>query len=230
MPAGNLTISLEVEGDRGGKARDEVTVIIRSETNPDEQILEFEDPNFLEALLVVKEIEIYNHPSGFTTVKQDVDENRDGQISIGEAKKVKALILYNQETDRGYNITSMPEIKYFTSLTHLRCDGNLLTALDVSECSALMNFDCSNNQLTSINISGLKSLQYLTCGHNDLETIDASGCTGLVSVTCYDNQLAKLDFSESLALELLYCSENQLTSLDLSGYSALTHLDCVTIP
>lgn len=73
----------------------------------------------MEALLVVKEIELYDpETDDYTFVTIDVDKNKDGQISVNEAKEVKGLDLHGENPEDSYNITDMSEIKYFTSLTH----------------------------------------------------------------------------------------------------------------
>ena len=164
----------------------------------EDNIIQFEDSHFLHALLSVQEIEIYDGDD-WINYMVDVDTNRDGQISVNEAKIVRGLDLFN------FNVQSMPEIKYFTSLTYLYCTHNQLTSLDVSNNTALAYLECDNNQLTSIDISSNTALQTLDCD---------------------DNQLASLDLSNNTALEYLFCSHNQLTSLDLSNNTVLTHLEC----
>lgn len=99
-----------------------------------DDIIQFEDPNFLKALLTVQEITIY-HTDYEESYTVDVDENKDGQISVNEAQKVRGLNLWHN--GESFNVSSMPEIKYFTSLEYLNCEQNQLTSLDLSNNTAL---------------------------------------------------------------------------------------------
>lgn len=119
-----------------------------------DDIIPFKDENFLKALLTVQEIEIYDdEPGDYVSYIVDVDENKDGQISVNEAKDVKGLLLNDSETFQPFNVTDIAEIKYFTALTYLSCERNLLTTLDVSGCQALVEFFCEDNPLSTLTIS-----------------------------------------------------------------------------
>ena len=203
-----------------------------------DDIIEFKDPHFLKALLTVQETDIH--------YMQDVDANKDGKISVNEARKVKGLMLYDRETDKSFNIKEMPEIKYFTALEYLDCYDNLLTALDVSNntmltilyCdnqlttldvsnnTMLIRLYCSENQLTTLDVSNNTMLEYLSCNKNQLTALDVSNNTMLTRLHCNNNQLTALDVSNNTMLKELYCENNQLTSIDLSKSTALTHLYC----
>ena len=111
----------------------------------------------LKALLCVQEIEIYDPDSpdadsdGYAPYIFDVDENKDGQISVNEATKVRGMYLrHNEAGDESFNVSSIPEIKYFTALTSLNCEYNQLTTLDLSNNTALTELSCENNPLTKL--------------------------------------------------------------------------------
>ena len=197
-----------------------------------DDIIQFKDPNFLKALLYVQEINIYDPDNfaadydGYVQYTVDVDRNRDGQISVNEAQDVIALGLYNYEEDESFNILSMPEIKYFTSLEYLSCYENQLTSLDVSNNTALEYLDCYGNQLTSLDVSNNTALTDLSCDGNKLTSLDVSKNTALTDLNCDFNELTSLDVSNNTALTSLDCEENQLTSLDVSKNTALTDLYC----
>ena len=179
-------------------------------------IIVFKDQNFLNALLKVMEIEVYDPSLGNDVVAtMDIDKNKDGQISLDEAKGTKALNLYDEETDYG-NITDISEIKYFTSLTDLRCYYNRLTSLDVSENTDLLVLACYDNQLTSLDISKNTKLISLGCDTNNLTSLDISHNIALTDLTCFDNQLTSLDVSNNTALEFLDCGNNPLKTLTIS--------------
>ena len=186
-----------------------------------DNIIQFEDPNFLKALLCVQEIMMYDYEiDDFIMYLVDVDKNKDSQISVNEAKLVRGLDLFN------FNVQSMPEIKYFTSLTSLNCDDNQLTSLDVSQNTALMELYCDSNQLASLDVSQNTALRDLDCKNNKLTALDVSKNTALTQLFCSDNQLATLNVSKNTALITLWCGNNQLTSLDVSNNTALWELRC----
>ena len=196
-----------------------------------DDIIQFEDAHFLHALLTVQEIDMYDSErDDYIMYLVDVDTNRDSQISVNEAKRVRGLHLTNYETDESFNVLSMPEIKYFTALEYLDCWGNQLTSLDVSNNTALEYLDCGDNQLTSLDVSKNAALEYLDCDGNQLTSLDVSKNPALEYLYCDGNQLTSLDVSKNAALEYLYCGDNQLTSLDLSNNTALTTLNCAKNP
>ena len=179
-------------------------------------IIIFKDQNFLDALLKVLEIEVFDPSIGDDIVAtMDIDKNKDGQISLDEAKETKALNLYDGETEYG-NIVDMSEIKYFTSLVDLRCYYNRITSLDVSENIDLLILACYDNQLTSLNVSKNTKLISLGCDTNNLTSLDISHNIALTDLTCFDNQLTSLDVSNNTALEFLDCSNNPLQILTIS--------------
>ena len=125
----------------------------------------------------------------------------------------------------GNQLTSL-NLSGCTALTELNCKDNRLTSLDVSGCNALTKLWCSRNQLTSLDLSGCTALTTLECNSNQLTSLNLSGCTALTKLICDYNQLTSLDVSSCTALTTLFCEGNQLTSLDISGCTALTTLYC----
>ena len=170
---------------------------------PDE-VLEFEDDNFLQALLNI-----------------GIDRNGDGKILKSEASTQKSIFVPSS------NISTMDEIKYFTSLERLYCFKNQLTSLDVSHNPNLKVLCCENNQLKSLDVSNNTALTELICYNNQLTTLDVSNNAALTNLYCYENQLTSLDVSNNAALTDLGCNYNQLTSLDVSNNTALTYLGCI---
>jgi Leucine-rich repeat (LRR) protein len=149
------------------------------------------------------------------------DSNKDGQISIGEVDKITELDISRK------NISTIPEIQYFTSLTTLDCSNNQLTSLDMSGCTSLQTLNCSNNQLTSLDVSGYTSLQTLNCNHcNSMTFLNVSGCTNLTTLDCSNNFLRSLDVSGCTSLQTLDGNWNIWTSLDVSECTSLQTLNC----
>ncbi len=124
------------------------------------------------------------------------------------------------------NIENMKGLEFFTRLTGLACDGNQLTALDISKNTALNTLSCYENQLTLLDVSNNTALEYLYCSYNSLTSIDVSKNTALLEFGCDDNSLTALDLSNNTALNGLYCGANRLTVLDVSNNPELIWLNC----
>ena len=113
------------------------------------------------------------------------------------------------------------------SLKYFSCEGNALTALDVSKNTALIYFNCGYNALTALDVSKNTALINLYCNGNALTAIDVSKNTALASLSCgYNNALTALDVSKNTALTRLDCSYNKIDALDVSKNTALTYLNC----
>lgn len=193
------------------------------EALPENDIIEFKDPNFLKVLLTYDCA--YGDDSEQTIC---IDADNDGKISFSEAKKVKMLALtdLDDETAESYNIADISEIRYFTELTALICDDNKLTSLDVSNNTALELLSLNDNQLTSLDVGNNAGLVVLNCDRNRLVSIDVSKNTALKSLSLGDNQLTSLDVSNNAGLKMLGCDRNRLTTLDLSKNTSLTDVYC----
>lgn len=115
-----------------------------------DDVIEFKDANFLKALLVVQETSIYDDETGdWIPYTMDVDVNKDGAITVNEARAVIGLVFFDYDKTSFY-ISEMPEIKYFTRLEYLNCDYNQLTSLDLSNNTALTELYCGGNPLTKL--------------------------------------------------------------------------------
>ena len=129
-------------------------------TDDGSQVIQFKDERFLQAIL--------ENP------RNAVDKNKDGQITINEARAATLLDVSLA------GISSMEEIKYFTSLTELFCYGNELTALDVSSNTSLTKLNCSSNELSAIDVGNSPELTLFYCDSNQLSTLDVSRNTVLL--------------------------------------------------
>ena len=125
------------------------------------------------------------------------------------------------------NVSDLSGIEEFKALKWLKCSGQKLTMLDVSQNTALTYLDCSYNfQLTILNVSKNTALTYLDCHDNQLTTLDVSKNTALAHLSCWNNQLTALDVSKNTALTYLSCGSSKLTALNVSGATALSELYC----
>ena len=150
------------------------------------------------------------------------DSNKDGQISIGEVDKITELDISRK------NISTIPEIQYFTSLTTLDCSNNQLTSLDMSGRTSLQTLNCNHcNSMTFLNVSGCTNLTTLDCSNNFLRSLDVSGCTNLQTLDGNWNIWTSLDVSECTSLQTLNCDHcNSIGSLNVSGCTSLMTLNC----
>jgi Leucine-rich repeat (LRR) protein len=111
-------------------------------------------------------------------------------------------------------------------ITSLDCDGNSLTALDVSKDLKLSYLDCGNNSLNTLDVSHNVNLDTLFCFDNTFTTLDVSQNTNLAYLDCRDNSLDSLDCSGMEALRRLTCSSCKLTSLKATDDANLAKLEC----
>ena len=102
-------------------------------------------------------------------------------------------------------------------LTHLYCDNNKLTSLNVNGCSALVQLGCYNNYLTALDVSTCAALVLLKCGNNLLTSLEISNCTALCRLNCSNNNLTSLDIRTCKSLTDLDCSRNQLSTSALDA-------------
>jgi Secretion system C-terminal sorting domain len=175
------------------------------------QIVNIPDPVF-KNVLVNEQVADLNGNGEFD---EDVDTNNDGEIQVSEAEAVLGLsILANV-------IESLEGIEYFTSLTFLRCVGNLLTELDVSALVHLEILKCYSNNIDSINVNGLTQLSQLWVAWNQMENIDLSTLQNLYWIYCTDNQLNSLDVSGLYNLEAIWADSNAIPSIDLTDNTLL---------
>lgn len=65
---------------------------------------------------------------------------KDGVLTDAEIAVIKQMYVTNKQ------ISSLKGIEFFTELTELYCDNNLLSSLDVSNNTALTSLGCSNNR------------------------------------------------------------------------------------
>ena len=154
----------------------------------------------------------------------DLGIDSDGTINQSVATSDISAITFIPVSNK--NINDLTGIEGFISLTHLYCNNNQLTSLDVSNNPALTSLNCQYNQLTSLDVSSSPALTHLRCENNQLTSLNLSSSPALTYLDCQYNQLTSLDFTQNTALTTLRCFNNQLTSLDVSQNNALKTLSC----
>ena len=146
------------------------------------------------------------------------DNILDNYVQTSNINTITHLYIFSM------NISDLTGIQDFTALTHLSCEVNQLTSLDLSQNTFLTYLECWSNQLTSLNISNNLSLTTLLCESNLLTNLDVSNNLYLTDLSCLSNQLTSLELSNNLFLKYLECSGNQIANLDLSLNNNLEQL------
>ena len=143
------------------------------------------------------------------------DSDADGVLSAAEIGKITSInVSYNAVGEKIYNLQGVEKL---TSLVALDCNGQYLTALDVSKNVNLTEINCARNDLTSLNLSNNKKLYSIICNGNKLTSLTIGNNTVLSNLSCQDNQLTSLDVSKCVSLERLECANNKITALNITN-------------
>ena len=126
----------------------------------------------------------------------------------------------------GKSIADLTGIEDFTALTHIECQNNLISSLDLTYNTNLNHLECWNNNMTNLNVNSNINLTHLECWDNNLTSLDVTNNQNLESLYCSINSLSSLNVGNNTNLTLLECAENSLNTLDVSFNSLLTHLNC----
>lgn len=124
---------------------------------------------------------------------REIDANDDGRISRYEAERVIEIDC------RDCGIATLQDIGEFISLQRLDCRDNLLTELDLRECTLLTKVNCNGNELQALDINGLRSLAELDCAQNRLEGLELVTNVSLRTLRCWSNLLKMLNVSNCAA-------------------------------
>tara|TARA_Y100000815_G_C13196479_1_gene445056 strand:- start:92 stop:850 length:759 start_codon:yes stop_codon:yes gene_type:complete len=139
------------------------------------------------------------------------DNVLDDYVMKSSIDTVISLLVFNQ------NISDLTGIEDFVNLQILRCSGNQLTNLDVSNNSSLSRLFCGGNQITNLNLQNNLSLMILRCGNNPLTSLDLSNNSLLIQLFCRNSLLTNLNIKNGNTMSLdslmitnnpnLYCIE-----------------------
>lgn len=188
-------------------------------SNLSAQIIDFPDSNLKARLLSAVDGNgiAYHNGSSFK-----IDSNNDNEIQVSEALMVNHLVLYYS------GISDLSGLEYFINLTHLNCNNNTISTLDLTPFTHLIGFDASYNSLTSLTISNLPQLNNFSCSYNQITTLVLSNLPNLFVVRCGNNLLTSLEVNNVTNLSHLSCNDNLLSTLDTSTLSQLTSLNCAS--
>lgn len=192
------------------KSSNKITVgVIKLETTVG-VICSIPDANFKRALL-----------NYWVSNSEKLDSNRDGEISVAEAEKIKHLHVFEK------NISNLTGIEYFVNLKSLNCYNNKLRVLNVTKCKELVDLRCGMNNLESIDLSKCTKLKHLNIYRNPLKSIDLSNNPDITFLNFWQCQeLKSLDLSNCRELKNIDCSCNNLEILNISNCTKIKTLEC----
>ena len=148
-----------------------------------------------------------------------LDSIQDGKVLTSNISGIQ----YADCSDGG--ISELTGREDFTSLVYLDCYGNLLTNLDVSNCSNLEWLDCESNFITNLDVSQNTLLNTLWCYENQLQSINVTGCINLEDFEFDNNLLTQIDITSNVNLRHIDAWTNLLSSFDVSNSPNLESLE-----
>lgn len=155
----------------------------------------------------------------------------DGQILTSDAAVTETLILTGTFKPNSSKIFDLTGIEAFTALRVLRCEGNLLTIINLSQNSLLEELQCQINNLSNLDLTNNEQLTLLYCNNNSLTSLNTSNNTSLLKIRCQSNSITALDVTNLSGLTELRCQNNDLQpSIDLSQNSLLTTFTSTSNP
>jgi len=148
-----------------------------------------------------------------------IDWGDGSEIITGTLKEYNARWWYKTEYSYNYTNDSSHTITITgENITHIRCDGNHLTDLELSRNTALTSLECRFNRLTSLDVSKNTNLLRLICQGNDLRSLDVSNNTMLAGLDCSFNiGLKNLDMSNNTSLTRLSIAGSQFNADTLNN-------------
>lgn len=115
-------------------------------------------------------------------------------------------------------------------LQHLNVADNKITTISIAASNALLDeLKCSGNSIKLLNLSNIASLTTLVCSDNAISAFAFNSTTGmpeLRTVIAGNNKLSKLDLTQSEKLNYLAVENNALTSVNLPVKKLLYAYSC----
>ena len=108
------------------------------------------------------------------------NDNSITQANFGNNRALTTLNISNNDL----TYLNVPH----TNLRELHCNGNFLSALDITELGRLETLYCQDNQLTALEVVDLSDLQIFHCYNNQLTgSLDLSNMSGLLDFNATNN-------------------------------------------
>ena len=79
--------------------------------------------------------------------------------------------------------------EFCPNITHLNCERNSISTLDVSNLTSLTVLSCDNNSISTLDVSNLTSLTHLYCYNNSISTLDVHLLSSLTNLRCQNNSM-----------------------------------------
>lgn len=151
-----------------------------------------------------------------------LDGHKMTSLDLAGCSNLKDLTCTNNELLTSVNLDECSALEY---VNFLFCN---LSSLDVSDCPNLKSLGCAQNKsITSLNISGCKKLESVDVSNNKIaNALDFSNNVNLTRLLCDVNSLSNLNVDGCINLDELMCGSNQLAALDVTDCTNLTYLDC----
>jgi uncharacterized protein YjdB len=146
--------------------------------------------------------------------------NQIENIDLSNSSNLEHLNIYHNPL-KSIDLTKCPKIKF---LNFWQCD--LLTSLDLSNCTELENLDSSCKKLESLDISKCTKLKYLECASSKIKELNTANCSKLETVNIFNSKVQSLDLSKCTELKSLIVACCGLNSLDISACTKLEKLRC----
>lgn len=145
------------------------------------------------------------------------DSDKDGKISLAEAKAVK-------EADfSGKGVKSVDGLEWFTGLVSVNAAGNALEEFPMDDLASLTTLDVTDNKISSLDLS-TTSVKVLKAAHNQL--IFVAGISSDVTyVDVSYNRLQSLGCEYKQYLKYLDASNNELTKINVFYAMSLEELN-----
>lgn len=145
-------------------------------------------------------------------------------ITLTSAGKLTTLICEGQE------LTAL-DVTGANSLQSLYCQNNRLTTLDVTRLSKLTDIDVSGNQISALTLSEAKNplLENVNLANNGMRRLNNGGnfiirTASLQHINVSGNNFTGIYVTSNVNLDALQCAGNKFTRLDLSRVGSLTTL------
>ena len=203
------------DGNIYGKKKGETTITVSSPINKEKVTIKVTVlPKKEAADYIVFDDNLFK-----TNVLIKYDKDKDGELSVEEAKAIEQLDLSYK------NIKSVKGMEYFINLKELTLSNLLLTELDLSTNTQLVHLNVSGNkEIKSLDLSKNTALKTIDVSANSLTTLVLPESDLLEELTCKKNPLGTLDLQKYTQLKKLYAPNCELTSLLLPATESLTHI------
>lgn len=178
--------------------------------------------------------ETFQSEEFYSYLLEQFDTNKDGNLSIEEAKAVKEIKFFGPLEEK----LSLKGIEVFPNLENLEIAHFVADTIDLSSASQLLSLQISSATINVLKLEKNEALKDLSIRYTDLPSLDLKSQTALESLFYSPSDiefeelvganrtnphfyfkktgLQILNVSHCTALKQLYCPASKITELDLS--------------